>query len=353
MKKYMVTGATGFIGSQLVAALVQRGDMVRAVHRRGSDWHPAVPPCMEWDTPATNPFQSPQVEWIKGDITDRDSLTRAAEGCDGIFHLAACAKNYDPDPQMFTRLNVDGLRNVLEAAKATPSVQRIVWSSSCVTLGPTRTGQILTESEPRITETCFNAYEATKVQAEQLAIQYVQQGVPLVIVNPTRVFGPGFLTESNSVTTLMDEYDRWRMPFLPMFGRKVGNWVLVSDVVRGMMLAERNGRVGERYLLAGDNATLAEFFSEIDRASGKKHLRILLGFYIPLLFACGQLAAAKIFRIHPRITPGWVRMFCEHAAYRCTKAQQELGYQYTPLSEAVDQTWDWIVRVRQLKHSKK
>ncbi len=348
----MVTGATGFIGSQLVAALAERGDQVRAVHRRGSDWRPTSPPCM-WETPEANPLLSSQVEWVNGDITDRASLKRAADGCDGIFHLAACAKNYDPNPQTFTRLNVDGLRNVLEVAKATPSVRRVVWSSSCVTLGPTRTGQILTEDEPRITETYFNAYEETKVQAEKLAAQYVQQGVPLVIVNPTRVFGPGFLTESNSVTILIDEYDRWRMPFLPMLGRKMGNWVLVTDIVRGMLLAEQRGRIGERYLLAGDNATLAEFFSEVDRASGKKHLRILLGYYIPLWFAYGQLAAAKIFRIHPCITPGWVRMFCAHAAYRCTKAQQELGYQYTPLSEAVDLTWDWMVRVRRWKKSRK
>ncbi|MDO4558566.1 MAG: NAD-dependent epimerase/dehydratase family protein [Planctomycetia bacterium] len=345
MGTFLVTGATGFIGSRLVAALSLRGDRVRALQRRGKGWTPSPPPGMGWESPESDPLRAPQVEWWYGDITAPDSLRRAAQGCDGIFHLAASAKNYDPDPTMFHRMNVGGLRNVLDAAE-TVGVGRVVWSSSCVTLGPTRPGQVLTENEPRITEICFNEYERTKVEAEGVATEFVRRGVPVVIVNPTRVFGPGYLTESNSVTILIDEYSRWMMPFLPRFGRCVGNWVFVEDVVRGMIAAMEKGRIGQRYLLGGDNATLAEFFGFVDQASGKRHLRIPLGTYIPLGFSYLQLGLARTFGIYPRITPGWIRMFCAHAAYRCDKAKEELGYLYTPVQEAVRITWEWILRTR-------
>ena len=99
-------------------------------------------------------------------------------------------------------------------------------------------------------------------------------GFPVVIVNPTRVYGPGNLTEGNSATRLIDQYDRGLMPFLLNRGRNVGNWVLVDDVVEGHLLAMEHGRIGQRYLLGGENASLADFFRGVDQATGKRHFKL-------------------------------------------------------------------------------
>ena len=172
------------------------------------------------------------------------------------------------------------MRNVFDASRAA-AVKRIVWTSTIVTLGPTRPNEIGDERMPRITDKCFTTYEASKVEAEQEAVRYAQGGLPLVIVNPTRVYGPGHMTEANTLAQLIDSYDRGRMTVLINCGVNVGNYVLVDDVVTGHILAMQKGRVGQRYILGGENASLKEFFSTIDRVSNKRHIHIPLLKYGP------------------------------------------------------------------------
>lgn len=340
--RILVTGATGFLGARLVQELAGRGLRVRALSRQRS---PAPPPGFGWRE-GEGPLYHPEVERVQGDITDLDSLVRAASGCTHVFHLAAYAKNWARDPATFFALNVQGMRNVFDAARRC-GAQRVVWTSSVVTLGPTRPGEVGTEDMPRTTDRYFHEYEETKVIAEKEAIRAAEDGFPVVIANPTRVYGPGHLSEGNSLSLLIEQYDQGKVWVLLNRGVNVGNYVLVDDVVRGLILAMEKGRVGQRYILGGENATLKQFFRTIDEVTGKRHFQIPLLHITPLVFAYLQKKRAQWFGVYPTITPGWVRSFCADAAFSSAKAERELGYQWTPLREGVRLTYEWLLRVRQ------
>ena len=340
-EKVFVTGATGFIGTRLVQALVERGRRVRALSRRD---HVDPPPGFGRGRPG--PLEHELVEIVRGDITDRDSLLRGMEGCERVFHLAAYAKNWARDPRTFYRMNVEGMQNVFDAARQ-HNVTRVVWTSSIVTFGPTPPGVVGDETMPRVTPKYLTEYEQTKAIAEQEALRRAAEGFPVVIVNPTRVYGPGHLTEGNSLARLIDDYDRGRVPVLLNRGVNVGNYVLVDDVVQGHLLAMERGRIGQRYILGGENATLKEFFRTIDRVSGKTHFQIPLLHVTPLAFAWLQKKRAEWFGVYPAITPGWIRTFLVDWAYRSDKAIRELGYGPTRLEDGVRITYQWLQRVQQ------
>jgi len=201
-----VTGATGFIGTRLVEALVARGRRVRALSRRE---RPERPP--GFDRSAPSPLEHPLVELVRGDLTDPESLGRGMEGCRQVFHLAAYAKNWARDPRTYERLNVDGMLRVFEAARR-QGVERVVWTSSIVTLGPTPPGSWVMRRCRAATEKFHTEYEESKTRAERKALQWAAEGLPVVIVNPTRAYGPGHLTEGNALAQLIDDYDRGASP---------------------------------------------------------------------------------------------------------------------------------------------
>jgi farnesol dehydrogenase len=338
--KVFVTGATGFIGTRLVQALVAAGRRVRALSRR--EQAPRVPGC---DPSGGNPLEHERVEVVRGDITDVDSLLRGMEGCRQVFHLAAYAKNWAPQPEIYHRVNVQGMQNVFDAARRS-GVERIVWTSSIVTLGPTPPGVVGDESTPRTDTDYLTQYERSKAIAEQQALQQAAEGLPVVIVNPTRVYGPGHLTEGNSLARLIDDYDRGRLPVLLNRGINVGNYVLVDDVVQGHLLAMQHGRIGERYILGGENASLRDFFRTIDRVSGKRHFQLPMLHITPLIFAHLLQLRARWFGVYPTITPGWIKTFIVDWAYSSARAERELGYQPTSLEDGLRMTYAWLQRVR-------
>lgn len=340
--KAFVTGANGFIGTRLIEALVQRGQPVRALSRRPNP-QPTPPPGLGWKD--GGPLASPLVEWVRGDITDRDSLVRGMEGCSQVYHLAAHAKNWARDPAIFDAMNIQGMRNVFDAA-ARQGVERVVWTSTMLTFGPTPRGQVYNEDSPRSTDRFFADYDRTKTIAEQEALRRAAEGFPVVIVNPARVYGPGHLTEGNSASLLIDQYDRGQVPFLLNLGRNVGNWVFIDDVVQGHLLAMEKGRIGQRYLLGGENASLKQFFRLVDQVTGRRHFQVPVFRFSALVFAWFQKKRAEWFGIYPQITPGWVRMFLVDWAYSSEKAQRELGYRPTPLAEGLKITYEWLQRVR-------
>lgn len=188
-----------------------------------------------------------------GDVLDRSSVERAMKGCRRVYHLAAYARNWARDKTLFYDVNVGGLRNVLSAA-VKMSVERVVFASSSLTLGPSN-GSEVTEAAPSTGE-YFTHYVHSKVLAEREVTSYRNEILEVVTVNPTRVFGPGLLTESNSVTRLIQWYVRgwWRL--ILGDGQATGNYVYAPDVIRGHIQAMETGQPGERYILGGSNVTL-------------------------------------------------------------------------------------------------
>ncbi len=337
-RKLFVTGATGFIGSTIIQKLLARGHFVTGLSRS----KPTFPPGFV-GTPESL-WEHPNFMWVQGDIQSVETLKNVMSGAEGVFHLAGYAKNYSPDKSIYTKINVDGMRNVFIAAKEL-KVQKIVWTSSIVTFGPTAAGMTGDESMPRITDKYYTEYEQSKSIAEKEALQWAAEGLPVTIVNPARVYGPGQMSEGNAMTQLISDIMAGRMPFLPNCGVNIGNYVLVDDVAQGQILAMERGRIGQRYILGGENASLCEVFSKVEAITGKRHFKLKLLKFGPMLFARVQLLIAKLFGIYPRITPGWVATFVDDWVYSVEKARQELGYNPTGIDEGFTKTCQWLAEI--------
>jgi nucleoside-diphosphate-sugar epimerase len=286
-----------------------------------------------------------RLEWVAGDILDRDSLRRGLAGCTEVFHLAAYAKNWAKDPLLFFRVNVEGARNVFEVA-VEAGVRRIVYTSTVVVFGPTPRGVVGNEEMPRATPRFLTEYEESKAVAEKEALDLTSRGFPIVVVHPTRVYGRGKLTEGNSVSLMIDQYDRGRFPVLPGRGENVGNYALVDDLVEGHVLAMEKGKVGERYILGGENSSLKGLLQLVDELTQRRHVHVGLPRSVSMFYAALEKRKAEWLGVYPRITPGWVKTFLEDWAYTSAKAERELGYRITPLQEGVRRTLDWLHRQR-------
>ncbi|MGL4943451.1 MAG: NAD-dependent epimerase/dehydratase family protein [Thermoguttaceae bacterium] len=349
MPTAFVTGGTGFIGMTLVEFLLGRGYNVKVLARtvpppavrgkivRDAAWRADSPV----EVVAANLWEHPNVNIVAGDIGDVASLESGMAGCDEVYHLAGYAKNWARDATTFHRVNVDGVLNVCNVAQRV-GARRVVWTSSIVTLGASLRRPPADEDTPRRSAVFMTEYEEAKYVAEQEVARLVAGGAQVVTVNPTRVYGPGLLSESNSISTILRDYHRnFVVPF-PNWGRATGNYVLVDDVARGLWLAMQNGRVGERYILGGDNASYAELFATMDRITGHYPIKFPLLKFGPKIFATALRAWCVRFGGYPFITPGWVETFFADWTHSTAKAERELGYTFTPLTHGLEKTAAWL-----------
>jgi len=330
LNKVLVTGGTGFIGTKLVTELVRRGHIIHVLRRPTSN--------MEG-------LEHEMIHLFTGDLIDCESIRKAMEGCTQAYHLAAYAKNWAKDSKTFYQNNVEGLCNVGEMAKVL-GVGRVVFTSSIVTCGPTEPGVVGDEEKQCSTPDCFTDYQASKIIGEQQTYQYADQGLSLIIVNPTRVYGPGKLNEGNSVTRMIDLYDRGKFPLLLNHGINVGNYVFVDDIVQGLILAMERGKIGERYILGGENIPLRQMFELIDELSGGKHFQISIPAWFAMFYSRLEQKKAEWFGLYPFITPGWVETFLQDWAYSSAKAEKQLSYKITPLREGIRTTLAWLYQLR-------
>ncbi len=322
-KKIFITGSTGFIGQKLTHALADQGHSVTALVRSKAKAQTLV---------------HPNIETVEGDLFHTDALERGMENCDEVYHLAAFASVWAKD-DTFKRVNIDGTTNILDAAKK-QGVSKVVVTSTAGVIGPAIDGPV-NENTPRQVD-FFTDYESTKHESEEQMRERAANGQHIVIVNPTRVYGPGPLNVSNSVTKLVKQYIDGKWKFMPGDGLSTGNYVYVEDVIRGHMLAMENGKSGERYLLGGEDATYHELFDMIAIIGGKKYKLYKMPLGVMLTFGKVQLFLADNFGRQPMITPGWVRKYLYKWSVSSEKAQKELGYQITPLMSGIQQTVDWL-----------
>jgi len=324
----LITGATGYIGSSLTFKLADRGHDVRILCRQ---------------KPVSPEFNRPNIAIVQGDINDKASLARAMKGVGQAYHMAAFARLWARDKDIFRRINVEGTRNVLEAAKDA-GVQKLVYTSTAGVIGPSD-GRPMDETRPRITG-FFNLYESTKSESESIARDFTAAGLPVVITNPSRVYGPGLDSVSNPVTKIVERYLRGNWKVIPGTGHDLGSYCYVEDVVDGHIAAMDKGRGGERYIMGGVNATFNELMDTISRLSGVHHKLRHIPFLLLKIFSQVQMVKASLTGKPPLITPDWVAKYEFDWALDSGKSVRELGYRIRPLEEGIGETIAWIRKYR-------
>jgi dihydroflavonol-4-reductase len=320
--KALVTGATGFVGAAVARALSSAGWQVRALVRGGSD--------------RSNLGALP-IEVVEGDLADGSSLERALEGCAGLFHVAADYRLGARDPAPLYRTNVDGTRNILNAAR-TVGVPRIVYTSSVATIGIPSDGSPGEERTPVALSSMIGHYKRSKYLAEEVAREAVQSGMSVVIVNPSTPVGPGDIKPTPTGQLVLDAA-RGRMPAYVDTGLNV---VHVDDVAAGHLLAFERGRAGERYILGGEDMTLQTILAQIARLVGRTPPRVRLPYAAVLPVAYLAEGFARISGRSGRVTLEGVRMSRKRMFFSSAKAASELGYRWRPPLEAFEDAVRWF-----------
>jgi farnesol dehydrogenase len=262
------------------------------------------------------------------------------KGCEWVFHLAAYTKPVSKDPDLPYRTNVTGTINVLEAAKEM-AVRKVIVTSTAGTMGYSRDGLPVGE-ETNKTPGYHTEYERTKAISEKAAIGYSTDKMDVILVNPTRVFGPGKLTTSNSLTRIIRLYCSGMWRIFPGDGNAIGNYVFIMDVVNGHILAALNGRGGERYILGGENHSYRSFFRITGEVYGKRRRLFVVPVSFLKLFVKIAGLYAKLTRQPTIITTSWIDKYLKNWIVSSDKAQSELNYVITPLEEGVRETIKWL-----------
>jgi len=322
--KIFVSGSTGFIGEKLCLKLAERGHIVHALYRNPDKAKSIV---------------HHNIILFRGDVNDKAGLRIAMQGCEQVFHVAAFTEVWAKKKETIYNLNVKATENLLELAMEL-GIKKFVFTSTAGVLGPSINGIINEESQR--TRDFFLEYERTKAIAEEKVKEYISKGLNCVIVNPTRVYGPGVLSKSNSVTIMIKQYFEGKWRIIPGNGKSIGNYVLVDDVVDGHMLAMEKGISGHRYILGGSNISYIEFFEELKKQTGRNHLMIKLPLFVMLLVSQMMMLLTRIFSTKPLITPALVRKFNYNWNVSSEKAINELGYKPVSFSEGVTGTLNWI-----------
>jgi dihydroflavonol-4-reductase len=319
--KTLVTGGSGFIGSAVVLELLRRGQplcaLVRSRERLGN-------------------LQGLELQVCEGDLLDAPSLHRALEGCDRVYHLAAVYANWLPDRSIIQRANVEGTRNLLQACLER-GVERVVYTSSVAALGAHGKTPADERAQFNLAST-GDHYYLSKYQAEQVALEFVAKGLPIVIVNPSSPVGPRDRKPTPTGALILDVLNG-RLPGYVDGGINV---IDVGDVAVGHVEAMEKGRPGEKYILGNANLSIRDYFQLIAQVGQGRApaLRIPL----PMAVATAYLyeAIAALTHKPPVTTPGWVKVGSHYSFWDSSKAVQELGLPQTPVRESLNKAIGWF-----------
>uniref|UniRef100_A0A7N0TEF8 NAD-dependent epimerase/dehydratase domain-containing protein n=1 Tax=Kalanchoe fedtschenkoi TaxID=63787 RepID=A0A7N0TEF8_KALFE len=333
MKRVLVTGASGFLGGRLCHALLDRGYHVRAFI-----WHKETNLSSLPSPPAGS---AGALELAYGDVTDLPSLLQACSGCVAVFHVAALVDAWHPNPRLFMSINVGGLKNVVKACKQTKTVERIIYTSSFFAIGPTD-GYVADETQVHGQKSFCTEYEKSKVIADGIALQAASEGVPVVLVYPGVMYGPGNITAGNVVVRTIMERFNGRLPGYVGTGYDRFSFSHVDDVAVGHIAALREGRLGERYLLTGENTSLNKILDSAAAISGTKRPSISIPLWLAEGYGWLSLLVYRVTGIFPFITPPSVRTLRHQWAYCCEKAKRELDYDPRSLEDGLAELLPWL-----------
>ncbi|HVZ07363.1 hopanoid-associated sugar epimerase [Rhodopila sp.] len=328
----LVTGATGFVGSAVARALAARGHVLRLLARPGSD---------------RRNLAGLDAEVVIGDLTDPDSLARAAAGCRYVIHVAADYRIWVPDPQAMLRANVDGAVAMVRAAMRA-GAERIVHCSSVAALGQIGDGTPADETTPTNEADFVGIYKRSKFLAERAVLDLVRSdAAPVVVVNPAGPVGPRDIKPTPTGKMILDAA-AGRMPAYIDTGLNI---VHVDDVGEGHALALEKGRIGERYVLGGDNMLLRDILRMVAQVAHSRppFIRLPEAVVWPAAFVLEKLAPYT--GIPPMVTTDHLKMARKKMFYSSAKAMAELGYRPRPARQAIEDAVAWFRANGMLKPS--
>ncbi len=319
----LVTGSTGHIGNVLIRKLLEKGEKVRALIWRGED---------------TSPIRNLDVEPVEGDVLDPESLKAAFKGIEKVFHLAGIISIMPGEDSTVRRVNIEGTRNILEAARQA-GVKRLVYTSSIHAIQRAPSGVVIDESLPFDPDNPYGVYDCSKAIASLEVQKAAMEGLNAVIVCPTGVIGPHDYRRSEMGSVIMDAAMGKVSPYVD----GAYDFVDVRDVVEGLILAEEKGRRGESYILSGQRISVRYLLETVREVTGQAFMR----FRIPLALA--QFAAIftpayyRISKSKPRFTPYSLEVLQSNSQISHNKATRELGYHPRTLYESIADTARWFI----------
>ncbi len=318
----LVTGATGFVGSHVVRTLLAKGERVRVLTRPAS---------------SLRNLEGLPVERVTGDLVEPISLRSAVQGCRRVYHLAADYRLWTRNPSELYRSNVEGTRNLLEAAQSA-GIERMVYTSTVGALAANSNGHPTDEQTPVRLADMIGHYKRSKFLAEAEVVSAARRGVPVVIVNPSTPVGSRDVKPTPTGQMIVD-FLSGRMPGYVDTGL---NLVDVEDVAEGHWLAMERGRTGERYILGNRNLGLREILEMLAWISGRPAPRIRLPMPVAMGIAVVSTGWSWITDRPPRVPLEAVRMSRKKMFFDSSKALRELGLPQRPVEEALEKAVRWF-----------
>ncbi len=322
-----VTGATGFVGSHVAAALAGQGADLRLLVRANGD---------------LRNLQGLKADRVVGDLRDPASIEKAMAGCEVVFHVAADYRLWVRDPDQMYRANVDGTRAILESARKN-RVRRVVYTSSVATMGfaahGDNNGQLADEASPVSLDNMIGHYKRSKFMAEQVALEAGRGGMDVVVVNPTTPVGEQDIKPTPTGRIILD-FLKKKFPAYVDTGL---NLVDVKECARGHLMALEKGKSGERYILGGENLTLKRILDKLAAITGLPSPTIRVPYFVALATGVvDEVVTGRILGHEPRATIDAVRMGRKKMFVSSAKAERELGWKTAPVDGALRRAAEWF-----------
>jgi len=311
--KYFITGATGFVGGALTGKLREQGHEVRASVRNPDK---------------ASELKAIGVELFKGDVTDKESMREAMTGTDGVFHVAGWYKIGTKDKSDGAKVNIQGTRNVLELMLEL-KIPKGVYTSSLVVNSDTKGAAV--DENYHFTGKHLSEYDRTKAVAHEIANEFIAKGLPLVIIQPGTIYGPG---DTSTVRTNIISLLKEQLPLIP--DQTAFCWAHVDDIVQGHILAMEKGRVGESYIIAGEPYKVSDAFKLAAQISGKR--TPMIG--APIIAKTMSILATPFDKVLPETYTSEGLRIIAGVTYigDNSKAKRELGYDPRPFREGWTET---------------
>lgn len=323
--KVFLTGATGYIGNRLALQLAENNYEVHALVRNlRSD---------------NIPVHS-NITLFEGNLNDTDSIENAIANCEYVFHTAAFTKLTCNDVEEFYKVNVQGTANVLNAAKRN-GVKKVIFTSSVSVYGPSQPNSSIIEIHPRMSSFA-NDYELTKTMAENLVLEYNKNGLPGIILNVSRVYGPGISGFSTGVNRFISMVLKKKIVFVPSKLNIETNYVYIDDVTKAHMLALQKGNAGEKYIIGGENASYDKLFTTISECSRTKIPVFKINYILLKIGLFLKLMVDNLLFNEPSLTPKLLDYLFTNRKVSSQKAVLQLGYEITTLKTGLEQTLKFL-----------